>query len=987
MLTLNHPTIRILTVIALTALTGTSAFSEDRLPLDRIDAICYPAGQEDTYGGLAYGLRAYLKYLFDVQPPIKKERPAKGSVAIVLGRELAEACKLVTADELESVRTDGYIIRVTDGAVALAGYGPQGTSYAVWRLFRMAGAKTYPGQNFIRPNTSNPSLPITTVKDKPYFEFRDCRGDLDRGVCGTTLRKYSLGSAKEAANQEGVKYDGWLGWDHTAGYLVPKSLYYEKHPEYFAQRPDGSRPAPKAASTATLCTSNPAVRSIMVDRAMKWMSMQDNRQLFAITEGDSAQCLCDNCRALDLHPYYTTDRLFKWVNPIARAAAKQHPDKTLMTFAYIRDVKPPVKVKPEPNVVSLYAPWVWTSRGTSAVTWAHPLNITAMDEFLSWSMTAPGQIGVYDYIYGNWRQGTADRIKFWARHGAKWVYMNAPPKDPLFVWVCASLLWNPFQDVETLHDQFMDGYYGPAAEPMAAYHALRESTIQRDMIHDVTWGRHRAYIDKAGALLDKAQANGAQGDERTQKRITTAITTARKELEKLARHITDEVAPIEVTVTFDQPDETASWLTDGSEAISLPPQPATVRAGDNTELRGVRVTLPMSQLPTMANSLGQQIHAGLLYAERSFAEPIDASGCWFVEFHLAASAPVACQVVMHGASRSFLVHPGEQILRMDLRHFMKNAYFDREKWNHQVERVGFRFSPVSRDKANDAEIVFFGMRCSNQLPEVKALPRSQSAIWLSQFRPNRTSPGLITGSEAPDVLYKTRGERFDHPTGSRWRQFHGGRIKFRSFMPHATMTPIYAIHADGDSAEAAALLQKTLQKLFHVKLPVRKGSGANNCITISSTIPDARQRKFAGDDGFVIDVRDGRAVIAGNVMQGVIRYLNDYDVVVDARGRVAVRELHAGHRGLLHELYVIDKPWFSYRPGPIVDSTANENEIVAAADLIKQAARNGATEPPSDALAVAQRSPLGAYVISQLLWNPLTDTSRLLREGRRDFSE
>ncbi len=957
----------------LSIVPAASATDADRLPLGRIQAICYPADREDEYGRLAYGLRAYLQAAFGVQATIQKQSPQPGEVAIVLGRELAQAGGWVSADELNAVRVDGFVIRITDDGVALAGFGPQGTHYAVWRMFRMAGAFVIPGHTYWREESSDGSLPIGTVATKPFFEFRDCRGDLDQGAFGTTLRQFSLGSAKDAANAEKLQYDGWLGWDHTAGYLVPTSLYAQSHPEFYAQQADGSRTPGKSASTVTLCTSNPHVRAIMVERAMQWMSQQSPRQFFAVTEGDATPCVCAQCRAADHHPYYTTDRMMSWVNHIARQAAVQHPDKTLLTFAYIRDVKPPVTVKPEPNVAVLYAPWVWTSRSTSAVDWAHPLNTTTMEEFLAWTACAPGQIGVYDYVYGNWMQATAARIKFWARHNVRWAYLNAPPRDPLFVWVCANLLWDPFQDVATLQSQFIDGYYGPAAKPMAAYHALREQTIERDIIHDMlTWGTSPAYLSQAAEWLDAAERAIAQGDERAQKRVKEVIEAARQELARRgAAAVTEDLPPRQIELMFDAANESDHWLTDGSEAIF---QPADVSHG------GVRVRLPMSGLPVVPNSMGTPVYAGMLYAERQFDPPVDVSQCWYAEFHLRSTAAMRCTVQIHGATREFDLHPGEQIIRMDLRQFDANNHYDPATWDHQVSQVSFRFTPIHRDEAQDGQVVILGMRWSNQLPTIEHLPHMGKAVWLSQFRPNVMTPGLITGAEAANILYTTRGAPFTHPTGDRWKSHHGGRIKFRSYMPHAALTPIFAIEAQDGAEEAAMLLQRVLERLFHVRLPVRQSDDGRNCVTLSA-------RPIGDDGGFAIDVRDGRVLISGDVKRGVIRYLEGYGVRVDARGWVAAEPLHPGHRGMLHELYVVEKPWFEARREPVGRATVSDEAIHHAALMIKQAARKGVKEAPADALVTASKSPRAAYVIDRLLWNPLVDTSRLLQEADSNFTE
>ena len=48
----------------------------------------------------------------------------------------------------------------------------------------------------------------------------------------------------------------------------------------------------------------------------------------------------------------------------------------------------------------------------------------------------------------------------------------------LRAWVLAKLLWNPKLDDKRLIDEFLDGYYGPAAPHIRAYLALLHDTMQ-----------------------------------------------------------------------------------------------------------------------------------------------------------------------------------------------------------------------------------------------------------------------------------------------------------------------------------------------------------------------------------------------------------------------------------------------------------------------------------------------------------------------------
>ena len=440
---------------------------------------------------IASRLRDAMGKLYPTKVELKKEIPPPGSMGVFVGREAALASGIISAEELEAVKHDGYVLRARDGRIAVAGFKPQGTIYGAYALLRRLGLEMYPWHGTRGGVSGDHALEILLplkdgllqafeVSDKPFFEHRDAYGHLDGGRWGATIRQYALSDPQTAANQDLFGRDrkpgytklklvgkaaeaDYVAWDHVAGYLVPRDLYYETHPEYFAMQPEGKRIGPQAFMGMGICTSHPEVRRISAERMLEWMGLQNPRRFFMATEADNVICCCPACRVLDPHPDYNSDRSVAWANHIADHVRREHPDKLLVNWAYSASVKPPVRVKPAPNLVIGYAAWLWNSRSSSAVDFAHPVNITCMEEFMGWSLVARGQMGAYDYP-GDSMGGMARRFKFYARNGVRFIYANAASGGSRQHYLMNSLMWDPFQDAEALERQFLKASYGTAAE-------------------------------------------------------------------------------------------------------------------------------------------------------------------------------------------------------------------------------------------------------------------------------------------------------------------------------------------------------------------------------------------------------------------------------------------------------------------------------------------------------------------------------------------
>ncbi|MBM4047642.1 MAG: DUF4838 domain-containing protein, partial [Planctomycetes bacterium] len=804
-------------------------------------------------------------------------------------------------------------------------------------------------------------------------------------------------------------------------------------------------------------------------------------------------CQCPQCRAADPIPDYATDRVLVWTNAIARAVKQRHPDKTLLSLGYGDTVKPPLRVKPESNVVVLYCPWFWNSRTSSAVSFDHPLNVVAMKELMGWLLTCPGRVGLYDYP-GSFAYGAAQRVKLYARHGVRHIYFNGPSGDRLH-WLAGRLIWHPFLDTEALHDEFVQAYYGPAAAPMGELFRLEQEAVERFSHHrrsafmptraaEAPWWRD--YYRRVRELMSQAETMADKADDATKARILAGVADAwqtmllathpqtgnsglrstpdvfkrdvqhyvdlsrrllqlaeRLRLASLAKgrqtafadalgklgltppavkdasagdpsklfdqtvaHLDEwltkpaatEATPKTVTLGFDAPGEAAKWLSDGTQPdLIRPAESATVTTPSGATLRGVRITARLSNLPVVPRG-NIQTHVGRFYAERVFDPPLDADGCPFLEVHLHSTRDVPLTLYAGSLRADFFLHAGEQIIRLDLSNFDPAVAAN---WK-RLESLAFDLWPQDNyypySPAADVALTVLSVTATNADPSPARLPHQGQALWLSQFRPN--IPNRITvPAEHRDKLrrQKQTGSALDYDLSR-------STEKFRTFTSHRGLSPMYAILADSAEQRAAEALQRYLQQAFGVRLPINPpgvspGRDVGNVILVGQQscrqagwVAD-EELKYVGAGGFVAHAWQGRIALAGpdaaGTAAGVARYLEDHGVRFFAPGLVRVADMKDD---FLHELYVLDPPWFSPRPdwdlwwmSETVTAAARLSpsdapHALRLAEAIKNLARAGQRELPAPLLQDAQVSPLSRHVATRLLRDPFADSARMIRE-------
>ena len=456
---------------------------------------------------------------------VELDRDAIPSGVIAVGR-LARRVGIVTQEDLDEVRRDGYVVRVEQRRVGICGWRDLGTVYGAYALLRHLGVKFYASGCEVVPETQELMIPEFERRAKPFYEFRNLRRDLKLGH----TPKDDMGDPREFGEPGNIV--------HAAAYLAPFEALCDVHPEYFAVQKDGARlhrdPEGRRFDVH-LCLSSPEARGVCATRLLGWVEKQSDRTFFGVSQGDGfAWCQCDQCKAFDEVPgRVTTDRLIDYVNAVVKPVGAKHPRKRILTLAYTTATSPPPRwARPARNVMVQFCPYpgrVWCQSHDFTC----EKNKAGYEDIQGWIKQCPRNMYVFDYPCGYkiWYEPFGSfyamkrKLDFYAANGIRGLFYCGVPTNfrDLFVYVQSHLHWDPHADVEALIDEFMPAYYGAAAPQVRAYFDYLHKEVERRKVHQMCEGACPGIVTaefsgKALAMFAKAGAAVAE-DRRSLYRV------------------------------------------------------------------------------------------------------------------------------------------------------------------------------------------------------------------------------------------------------------------------------------------------------------------------------------------------------------------------------------------------------------------------------------------------------------------------------------
>ncbi|MEW6359781.1 MAG: DUF4838 domain-containing protein [Planctomycetota bacterium] len=453
-------------------------------------AIAVDAKAHEIEKAAAYELRRYLFKISGAEIPIvetvDEKRPFDKGVIYVGRSDAAHSGflifgRLYTDDEMNELGADGFVLRSKDGNLLAAGKNHRGTVYAVYRLLERIGCRFVANELEIVPSHSPLLIPGPfNVTDRAAFEWRAMLGTIAPMKCGLSPGEWEAKVGDTQLPKMMAKPPGGF-WHHTMGFLLPAEELAKAHPEYLAQI--GGKREPVGAAVQQYCLSNPGLLRAMSDAVLAWIASEPDKLYYPVHYGDVVKfCECDQCKALYEEKGSVTDAVIWFDNQIAKEVAQKFPGKFVTILAYHSTRRPPVKVKPESNLLIIFCAIV-ECQGRP---WSHPVNMkkNVCQDLEAWIALHPlGAKGIITFDYPTTYHfagfpypalyAHVGNIRYYKKLGLRGVYIcglgNWKHLEHLYSYVIPRIMWNPHQDMGALIDEFCQAWYGAAAKPMREY--------------------------------------------------------------------------------------------------------------------------------------------------------------------------------------------------------------------------------------------------------------------------------------------------------------------------------------------------------------------------------------------------------------------------------------------------------------------------------------------------------------------------------------
>jgi len=457
-------------------------------------------------------LQRYLERMSSARLPIVTDTEAMESREVLLG-DNAHLRKLKLNIDFRRLGTDGFALRTDGKRLIIAGGRPRGTLYGVYTLLEeKLGVRWFTPEFEVVPKRSRVRLPKLDETQIPALEYREVYWTEMMRDADFAARHRLNGNHYRLAEKHGGRAAVYYPFVHSFDMLVPRELYQE-HPEYFplidGQRKDGY---------VQRCLSNPDVLKIAIDRVRQWLKEHPEATIISVSQNDTFNyCQCEKCQALDDAEGSPAASLIRFVNAIAEDVERDHPNVRIDTLAYQYSRKPPRTLRPRHNVIVRLC--------SIECCFAHPLetcsapeNQRFRDDIIAWQPVAP-LLYVWDYTpnFSHYQQpfpnfdALQPNVQFFVKHGVKGLFEEGNysgggngEMGPLRAYVLAKLLWNPYTDVQRHIIEFLNAYYGKAANNIRAYLELLHRQVREKGYHA------HIYDPPAAPYLNNEAINAAE---------------------------------------------------------------------------------------------------------------------------------------------------------------------------------------------------------------------------------------------------------------------------------------------------------------------------------------------------------------------------------------------------------------------------------------------------------------------------------------------
>lgn len=393
---------------------------------------------------------------------------------------------------LDSLVPDGFLIDSRENYLRILSGGDKGSIYGVVSLLDdVLGMNYYAKDTYTLKKQASIQIAAMLWEDHPAFTYRQTTGYFQEDpICSLWFRVER--PAEVFANNL---------WVHTFDKLLPSEVFGQSHPEYYSLI-KGKRQPGKASQW---CLTNKEVLERVGNTLDSIFQANPEQDIVSVSQNDGnfTYCSCDACKAIDQQEASPSGSLIHFVNQLA----DRFPDKTISTLAYLYSMKPPRYIKPRPNVnimlcsidamrevplsdnpsgqVFVEALKGWAAISDNIFVWDYGINFdNLVSPFPNFHILQP-----------NMALFKQQHVKMhFAQVGGK----RGEDFSELRAYMLTRLLWNPEQNPDELMQEFMQGYYGPAAPYLYQYQHMLEAALLSNNIP--LWIYDSPVSHKAGML-------------------------------------------------------------------------------------------------------------------------------------------------------------------------------------------------------------------------------------------------------------------------------------------------------------------------------------------------------------------------------------------------------------------------------------------------------------------------------------------------------
>ena len=373
---------------------------------------------------------------------------------------------ILSISENEKLKPNEFIIKSDSKSIYLIASNQKYLRYAVYTLLEIWEFRKFTStENYIPKVTQ-----LTFVKNiqkvhQPSFDYRallypDCYDE--------DFRDW---------HKLDWQVDDFGIWGHSFSVLVPAKEFFKTNPKLFALY-EGKR------NTESLCMSNDTVVDLVQKKMTRIIEEKPNAQFYSVSQNDDVvYCECAECKALNKKYGGPQGSFYYFLNKIAA----HFPKTKITTLAYLHTFKPPVNLKIEPNIHTIFCP-IELNR-------AKPITAENAASFVkileNWSTTSP-HLFLWDYTvqFSNYMspfpnfESFQGNYKLFKKNKVKGIFAQGYSDIPgdfseLRQYLLAKLMWNTDIDLEATTADFLRGFYGKAAPFVSKYLNLLETNQKK----------------------------------------------------------------------------------------------------------------------------------------------------------------------------------------------------------------------------------------------------------------------------------------------------------------------------------------------------------------------------------------------------------------------------------------------------------------------------------------------------------------------------